>query len=276
MAEADAMVPRLARVVRSRQDAPGVQTLDLTLEDGGWDGFAPGQFNMLSVFGVGEVPISFSGDPADHSSVVHTVRAVGAVSAALARMKKDQLVGLRGPYGRGWPIDVAKGRDVLVIAGGLGLAPVRPLLYQLMADRQSYGKVSLLYGARSPSEILYRHEIETWRSRLDMEVEVTVDSADSTWRGHVGVVTRLIGWAHYNPANCTAFVCGPEMMMRFCANALMAAGVPGTDIHLSMERNMKCAIGLCGHCQLGPVFICRDGPVFSYDELAPLMAVKEL
>ena len=276
MADADAMVPRLARVVRSRQDSPGVQTLDLTLEDGIWDGFAPGQFNMLSVFGVGEVPISFSGDPADSSSVVHTVRAVGAVSVALAKLKKDQLIGLRGPYGRGWPLDSARGRDVLVIAGGLGLAPVRPLLYRLMADRQAFGHVSLLYGARGPSEILYRHEIETWRSRLDMEVEVTVDHADPSWRGHVGVVTSLIGRALFDPARTTAFVCGPEVMMRFSASALTAAGIAGDDIHLSMERNMKCAIGLCGHCQLGPVFVCRDGPVFSHTELARLMAVKEL
>ena len=276
MQHVDPMVPRLARVTANRNDAPGVQTLDLVLEDGPLDGFAPGQFNMLSVFGVGEVPISFSGDPADGTKIVHTVRSVGPVSQALTRLKKNQVLGLRGPYGAGWPVDEAKGRDVLVIAGGLGLAPVRPIIYRLLADRSSFGRVSLLYGTRNPSDILYEHELQSWRGRLDLDVDVTVDHAAPSWRGHVGVVTQLIGRAQFDPASAVAFVCGPEIMMRFCAGALLKAGVAAERIHVSMERNMKCGIGLCGHCQLGPKFICKDGPVFRYDEIGPLMAVKEL
>lgn len=273
---ADPMVPQLARVVKSRADAPGVQTLELVLEQGSWDGFVPGQFNMLSVFGVGEVPISFSGDPTDNSVIVHTVRAVGAVSTALTRLRKDAVIGLRGPYGVGWPMAEAAGKDVVVVAGGLGLAPVRPVLYRLMAERARYGQVTLLYGARGPAEILYRKELESWRHRLDMDIEVTVDHATGDWHGHVGVVPKLIGHATFDPARTLAIVCGPEIMMRFSAKALGDAGVPETSMYLSMERNMKCGIGLCGHCQLGPVFVCRDGPVFTHTQLEKLMAVKEL
>jgi NAD(P)H-flavin reductase len=272
----DPMVPRLARVTASHNDAPGVQTLDLVLDDGPWEGFAPGQFSMLSVFGVGEVPISFSGDPVDASKIVHTVRAVGPVSKALARLRKNQVLGLRGPYGQGWPVDEAKGRDVLVIAGGLGLAPVRPIIYRLLAERSSFGRVSLLYGARSPSDILYEHELQRWRGHLDLDVDVTVDHAATNWRGHVGVVTELIGHAHYDPASVVAFVCGPEIMMRFCAGALLKAGVAGDRIHVSMERNMKCGIGLCGHCQWGPFFICKDGPVFRYDRVKDWFERREV
>lgn len=272
----DPMVPALVRVMRSRHETADVWTLDLEPVDWAWSGFSPGQFNMLSVFGVGEAPISFSGEPDDASRIVHTVRAVGPVSKALCRLKVGETLGLRGPYGVAWPMDLAPGRDVIVVAGGLGLAPVRPALYRLMAERQKYGRVTLLYGARNPAEILYRREIESWRKRLDMDVEVTVDHADADWRGHVGVVTRLIPRASFDPADTLAIVCGPEIMMRFAAKALGDAGIPDPMIYLSMERNMKCGIGLCGHCQLGPVFICRDGPVFAQDRLKALMAVKEL
>lgn len=272
----DPMVPRLARVVRSRHETADVWTLDLELDGGGWDGFSPGQFNMLSVFGVGEAPISFSGQPGDNSRIVHTVRAVGPVSKALCHLKTGETLGVRGPYGNAWPVDAGVGQDVIVIAGGLGLAPVRPVLYRLMAERERFGRVTLLYGARSPAEILYRREIETWRRRLDTDIEVTVDHATSDWHGHVGVVTKLVPQARFEPEQTLAIVCGPEVMMRFAAKALADAGVPGNAIHLSMERNMKCGIGLCGHCQLGPVFICRDGPVFTHTELEKLMAVKEL
>ncbi len=272
----DPMVPQLARVVRSRADGHDVQTLQLKLEQGTWDGFVPGQFNMLSVFGVGEVPISFSGDPTDNSVIVHTVRAVGAVSTALAHLKKDAVIGLRGPYGVGWPMGEMKGKDVIVVAGGLGLAPVRPVLYHVLVNRADHGQFTLLYGARNPSEILYTHELHSWKQRPDFHVDVTVDQGDAGWHGNVGVVTTLIPNAKFNPANTLAIVCGPEIMMRFAAKALLTAGVPDTSIYLSMERNMKCGIGLCGHCQMGPDFVCCDGPVFRYDHVSPLMAVKEL
>ena len=170
----------------------------------------------------------------------------------------------------------AEGKDVLVVAGGLGLAPLRPALYRLLAERDRYGKVTLLFGARRPEDIVFRHEVESWRGRFDLDVEVTVDHAEAQWRGHVGVVTSLIARADLDPSKALAMVCGPEVMMRFVAMSLIDRGFAKETIHLSMERNMKCAIGHCGHCQLGPTFICRDGPVFTYARLEPLLKVKEL
>jgi NAD(P)H-flavin reductase len=231
---------------------------------------------MLTVFGVGEVPISLSGDPGDPSRLVHTIRAVGPVSRALVQLKAGALVGLRGPYGVGWPIEAAAGRDVVVIAGGLGLAPLRPAIYRLLAERGRYGRLILLYGTRSPDDILFRAELESWRRRLDMAVEVTVDHATSDWHGNVGVVTTLIRSARFDPSHALALVCGPEVMMRFAIAGLKDAGVDSEAIYLSMERNMKCAIGLCGHCQLGPVFVCRDGPVFRHDRIGAVLAMREI
>ena len=268
------MVPVLARVTRRIEEISGVVTYEMDAP--GWPGFAPGQFNMLSLFGIGEIPVSISGPSGDSTRIIHTIRDVGAVSGAMAALEVGATMGLRGPFGTAWPINTARHRDVVVVAGGLGLAPVRPILYHLLANRADFGKVTLLYGARGAGDILFEDELSEWRSRLDMGVEVTLDHADANWRGHVGVVTTLIRAADFDPANTSAFVCGPEIMMRFAANALSDAGVAATDIHLSMERNMQCAIGLCGHCQLGPVFVCKDGPVFNWEIIKPLMAVKEL
>lgn len=270
----DPMLPTLAKVVSRTDEVPGVVTFAIEAE--GWTGFAPGQFNMLSLFGVGEIAISLSGNPDKTSEIVHTIRDVGPVSGALTELQPKEVLGLRGPYGAGWPVDAAKGRDVIVAAGGLGLAPVRPILYHLLNHRDRYGKVTLIYGARSPSDILFRSELSAWRARLDLGVEVTVDHAAADWYGHVGVVTELIRGADFDPNNTTSFVCGPEIMMRFTANALTDMGLTPNSIYMSMERNMQCAIGLCGHCQLGSVFVCKDGPVFDWQTLQPLMTVKEL
>jgi NAD(P)H-flavin reductase len=204
------------------------------------------------------------------------VRAVGPVSAALAGLKPGDAVGLRGPFGAGWPMAEAAGRDVVVVAGGLGLAPLRPALYRLLAERERYGNFVLLYGTRSPEDILFRRELESWRRRLDTDIQVTVDHAFSEWRGQVGVVTMLIPRAAFDPRRSIAFVCGPEVMMRFAIAALGDAGLADDAIWLSMERNMKCAVGFCGHCQFGPSFVCRDGPVFRYDRVRSLLAVKEI
>lgn len=273
----DPLLPSVARVRRRRRDAPGVWTLDLQIEEEAEAfAFAPGQFNMLTVFGVGEVPISMSGDPLDANRVIHTVRAVGAVSGALARLGPGAALGLRGPFGVGWPMVEAVGRDVVIIAGGLGLAPLRPALYRLLAERARYGKIVLLYGARSPDDILFRQEIESWRRRLDIEIEVTVDHAGAAWRGHVGVVTGLIARSDFDPPHAIALVCGPEIMMRFSIAALRHAGLADESIYLSVERNMKCAVGFCGHCQFGAVFVCRDGPVFRHDRVRSLLAVREI
>jgi NAD(P)H-flavin reductase len=272
----DSLLPRLARLRRRQLAAPDTWTLDLEAETWSPPPFAPGQFNMLLVPGVGEIAISFSGDPASRGPFVHTIRAVGAVSSALTRLRIGDQVGVRGPFGVGWPMAEAVGRDVVLVAGGLGLAPLRPAIYRLLAERERFGRIVLLFGTRSPDDIVFRHEVEDWRKRLDIAIEVTVDHAVGDWRGHVGVVTQLIPRAAFDPPNALAFVCGPEVMMRFAAAALADAGLERQAIYISMERNMKCAVGHCGHCQFSTVFVCKDGPVFSYDRIGALLQVKEL
>jgi NAD(P)H-flavin reductase len=272
----DPFVPLPYRVGRVRRETRDITTLELAPVTGERPEYQPGQFNMLYVFGIGEVAISVSGDPATSGSYVHTVRDVGVVSGAIARLGAGATLGLRGPYGTPWPVEVAEGNDVVFVAGGLGLAPLRPAIYHVLARRGQYGRVVILYGTRSPSDILFRQEVERWRRRLDLEVLVTVDRADADWRGDVGVVPRLIARAGFDPQNAVGMVCGPEVMMRYTAEALRAAGVGLDRIYLSMERNMKCAIGLCGHCQFGPDFVCKDGPVMRYDRIADIMTVREI
>jgi NAD(P)H-flavin reductase len=273
-AAASWLVPQPLRVARVRREAADAATLDLT--PASRFTFAPGQFNMLYVFGLGEVAISMSGDPAQEDRIVHTVRAVGAVSCALSRLRRGAGVGVRGPYGSSWPVAEAKGSDIIIVAGGLGLAPLRPALYSVLARREHYGRVVLLYGARGPSDILYRRELEAWRRRFDVDIEVTVDHAGADWRGNVGVVPSLIPRSSFDPLHAVAFVCGPEIMMRFTITSLRDRGLSAQQIYLSMERHMKCAVGLCGRCQLGPHFVCRDGPVFRFDRVAPVFGIREI
>ncbi len=270
------MVPEPFRVVGRRRETAYVWTLELEALAGEGLAPAPGQFAMLYAFGIGEVPISASGDPARHGLLVHTVRVVGAVTEAICAARPGDVLGVRGPFGTAWPLDEAVGADLVIVAGGIGLAPLRPVLYHVLAHRDRYGAVVLLYGGRSPEELLYRHELERWRGRLDVEVDVTVDSAASDWRGSVGVVTRLIPRAVFNPASAVALICGPGIMMQFTAQALLERGVRPERIHVSMERNMRCGVAHCGHCQYGPTLICRDGPIYRYDVLAPLLGVREL
>ncbi len=271
------MVPAVFRVQRTKKETSDTFTMELLPEEGPQEfAFAPGQFNMLYAFGVGEVPISISGDPARRSVVVHTTRDVGPVTSALRRLKPGEGLGIRGPYGTGWPAAEARGADVVIAAGGIGLAPLRPVLYQILAARQHYGKVVLLYGTRTPADILFRRELEQWRSRFDLEVCVTVDRAVGSWAGMVGVVTKLIPRAPFDPHSTIAMICGPEVMMRFTVQELEGRGVATENIYVSLERNMKCAVSFCGHCQFGPAFVCKDGPVFRYDRIQPLMAVREV
>jgi NAD(P)H-flavin reductase len=273
----DPMIPRVARVARRVRDLPDTWTLDLVSPDGGsLMRYAPGQFTMMYVLGVGEIPVSISGDASDAARLVQTVRAVGKVSEAVTRLSAGDTLGIRGPYGTAWPVEEGYGRDVVVVAGGLGLAPLRPALYQLQRERKRFGKLVLLYGTRRPEDILYRRQLETWRRRLDMHIEVTVDHASTDWRGNVGVVTKLIPRLGVDAANAMALVCGPEIMMRFAASALHDIGMPEEAIHLSMERNMKCAVGLCGHCQFAGSFVCKDGAVMRYDKVRRLLALKEI
>lgn len=238
--------------------------------------FLPGQFNMLYVFGVGEVPISISGDPAKSESLIHTTRAVGNVTKAMQRLKVGGTLGVRGPFGTSWPVELVSGYDVVLVAGGIGLAPLRPVLYYLLANRNNYGKVVLLYGTRTPDDILFQNELKKWRSRFDLETHITVDRAAGAWHGNVGVVTTLINKAPFDPLNTMAMVCGPEIMMRFTAMAMQKRGLTDERIYVSMERNMKCGIGLCGHCQMGTEFICKDGPVYSYAKIKDLFLKREM
>jgi len=274
-AHQDPFSPSLYRVARVQRELSDTVTLELAPQLGMRPDFAPGQFNMIYVFGVGEVAVSMSGDPAQ-AMFVHTVRDVGAVSSAVVRLESGQTVGLRGPYGTAWPVEQAAGSDVVIVAGGLGLAPLRPAIYSVLANRHKYGRVAILFGSRSPADILFRHELEQWRQRLDVQIEVTVDHADADWRGNVGVVPSLLSRTAFDPTDTLAIVCGPEVMMRYSAVALQGAGVPAERIFLSMERNMKCAIGLCGHCQFGPTFVCKDGAVMPFDRIADILTVREV
>ncbi|MBI4815645.1 MAG: FAD/NAD(P)-binding protein [Deltaproteobacteria bacterium] len=266
-----AMVPEPRALRAVRRDT--VDTFTLTLE--GPAEFAPGQFNMLWAFGAGEVPISISGDPADRGSLVHTIRSVGGITRALERLEVGNTVGVRGPFGRGWPVDFARHHDVVIVAGGIGLAPLRPVVLHVLAHRDEYERVAIVVGARTPGDLLFVDDLTRWRSRFDTRVRVAVDRADRSWRGHVGLVTKLLPGLDVAP-DAVAFVCGPEVMMRFVARELQQKGLDGSRICVSMERNMKCAVGVCGHCQLGRSFVCKDGPVFTYSELEPRLHVREL
>lgn len=271
------LAPHPYRVLEAGPETADTTTLALAPVTGeATRAFAPGQFNMLYAFGIGEVAISISGEPARRDRLVHTVRAVGKVSTALAAARPGQVLGVRGPYGSGWPLAGAEGGDVVVMAGGVGMAPLRPLVYELYAHRERYERVEVIYGSRSPKDLLYYPELQRWRRRTDTRVQVTVDSAGRDWYGDVGVVTTRLPDARFDPARTTAFLCGPEIMMRLSAQALADRGVAPTSIFLSMERNMKCAIAQCGHCQFGPDFLCREGPVLSYAHLKPFLATREL
>ena len=230
---------------------------------------------MISAAGAGEVPISISGDPDRPERLVHAVRAVGLATEAICAAEPGSVLSVRGPFGRPWPVEQAEGGDVIVITGGIGLPPLRPAILRMLARREHYGRLVLLYGGRSPDQLLYQDELPAWRDR-GLEVLVTVDSAGPEWLGHVGVVTRLLPRVQIDIGNTVAMSCGPEVMMRFAVAALRAAGLAGERIYASMERNMQCGIGHCGHCQLGPTLVCRDGPVYRWDQVDPWLAIREL
>lgn len=269
-----ALIPHPFRVAAREQNIADTWTLTLEPLSGEGPEIAPGQFMMVYVFGIGEVPISVSGPPFRAGAVVLTVRAVGAVSRGICAAEPGTVLGLRGPFGNAWPIDAAAGGDVVVVAGGIGLAPLRPVVLRALERRDNYRNVSVLYGARTPGDLLYTEELEEWRDAID--VAVTVDAASAGWAGRVGVVPQLVTDAAFRPEATTAFVCGPEIMMRYAAVALLERGVAAERIQISMERHMDCGVGLCGHCQLGPTLICRDGPVYTHAVAGPWMELREL
>jgi NAD(P)H-flavin reductase len=270
------MVPEPFEVISRRQETADTWTLELARRSGDPFAFAPGQFTMLSAAGRGEVPISISGDPGQPERLVHTVRAVGLATEAICAAEPGRTLGARGPFGAPWPVeDVPAGAEVVIAAGGIGLAPLRPAILWLLARRQRYGRLVLMYGGRAPDQLLYADELEAWAER-GLEILVTVDSAGPEWLGRVGVVTRLVGRAGLAGADTFGMACGPEVMMRFTVAALREAGLGADRVYVSMERNMQCGIGHCGHCQLGPTLVCRDGPVYRFSELERWLAVREL
>jgi len=238
--------------------------------------FEPGQFSMLYVFGVGELPISISGDPAVRDTLTYTIRSVGQVTYQLVTRRPGECIGVRGPFGTSWPLKEARGKSVLIVAGGIGLAPLRPAIYSILRHRGDYNRLVILYGSRSPRDLLYRKEFEAWGLLPDTQALATVDYGGVSWRGHVGVVTTLFRLVRMQPQDTVAMICGPEIMMRYAARELEARGLPPSQIYLSMERNMKCGAGFCGHCRLGPYFVCKHGPVFAYREVKPYLDLYEL
>ncbi len=272
------MRPAAGRVARVEKETHDTFTLRVESPDEASPlaGFEPGQFSMLYVYGVGELPISISGDPEERGSLVYTIRSVGAATHALVTSKEDSTIGVRGPFGTSWPLRETRGRDLLVVAGGIGLAPLRPAIFHVLRHRGDYGRLVVLYGARSPKDLLFRKQLAAWNYVPDTQVLTTVDYGGLSWRGYVGVVTTLFRYIRIRPDRTTAMICGPEVMMRFVVTELKSRGFPAEQIYLSAERNMKCAIGHCGHCQMGPLFVCKDGPVFPYHKIGPWMDRYEL
>ena len=266
--------PARYQVVERQEETHDTVTLCLRPVDQPIPAYQPGQFTMLYAPGIGEVPISISGTGPD-LGLVHTVRAVGAVTRALCACTPGRVIGVRGPYGTGWDVSSAAGDDLLIVAGGIGLAPLRGAVLAALGQRMRYRRVMVLAGARSPEELVFGRELDGWR-RGGAEVVVTVDQAAVGWTGHVGVVTQLIGRADIDATRTTALICGPEVMMRLTARELSALGIPAARIRVSPERNMRCGVAECGHCQLGPLLLCRDGPVIGYEVAVPLLAIREL
>lgn len=272
----DPMIPFPMKVEKFFWETEDVFSIQLAHETGENFNFQPGQFNMLYAFGIGESAISISSDSSKKSSLIHTIHKIGYVTSQLSKLKKGDIIGVRGPFGRGWPVNEVTGKDIVIVAGGIGLAPLRPVLYHIFKNRKKYGKVFLLYGARSPQDILYPVELENWRKKHDIQIEVTVDRADNTWRGHIGVVTTLFDYIKIESEKTISMLCGPEVMMKFTIDELRRAGLHKKDIFVSLERNMKCAVGFCGHCQYGPNFICKDGPVFNFTQVKDIFEIREL
>lgn len=271
------MLPHPARVLSIKEEAYAIVTYTLAFEDAKLRQsyrFRAGQFNMLYLPGIGEVAISISSDAAEPETLAHTIRYAGNVTRAISQLKEGDVIGMRGPFGSAWPARRLHGRDIYLVTGGIGLAPLRPVLYDIIRHRSDFGRVVLLYGARTPADLLYTDEFEQWQDH-NIQLHTTVDRADASWRGQVGVVPMLFYHLRLDPNKTTVLTCGPEIMMRFVIFEALARRVPKEQIYVSMERNMKCALGFCGHCQFGPTFICKGGPVMSYAQVEPFFGVED-
>jgi len=273
----DPMLPYPAVIEDIQPEAPGISTFSLVFMDPAQAStfrFQPGQFNMIYLPGFGEVAISISSSPSQPKVVGHTIRYAGSVTRALGRLKVGDMVGLRGPYGSAWPLDKALGKNLVIVAGGIGLAPLRPALFAILRRREDFGRVVLLCGARTPTDLLFTDEFARWQGG-GIELHTTVDLADENWKGQVGVVPALFYRIRVDPKQSLVLTCGPEIMMRFVIYEALARRIPKEAIFLSMERNMKCAIGFCGHCQFGPTFICKDGPVLNFAAIEPFFGKED-
>jgi NAD(P)H-flavin reductase len=268
------MLPRRAIVRAIKPEAYGISTFTLEMADRSHFSFRAGQFNMLYLPPFGESAISMSSAPGDVSQFDHTIRFAGNVTRAIGRLQPGAEIGVRGPFGRSWPIEQARGRDLLLVTGGIGLAPLRPVVLDVIRRRSDFRRVLLLYGARTPADLLYTAELPEWEA-AGIEILVTVDRADLEWKGQVGVVPVLFYRVRLDPKSTIVFTCGPEVMMRFVVYEAIARRIQPDAIWVSLERNMKCAVGFCGHCQMGPLFICRDGPVLPFATVAPLFNHEE-
>ncbi len=270
-------LPMSALIEQRRDEAQGVFTLRLRLDDPAQQAafrFAPGQFNMLYLFGVGEVPISIASDPRDHDHLEHTIRAVGRVTNGLAALGPGDRLGVRGPFGRGWPVEQARGLDLILITGGLGCAPVVSMIHYLMRRRPDYGRLFILQGVACADHLIWRSRFEAWGRQDDTQVLLAADQPCSNWPGRQGLVTDLLSDLEFDPERSLAMLCGPELMMLAAVGLLRERGLADERIWLSLERNMQCADGLCGHCQIGPRLVCRDGPVFPYPEIADFFGAR--
>ncbi len=256
-----------AKVCEVRQMTEHEKYFKLMLRDEPDLDHEPGQFVMVSIFGVGEVPISICSSPTKKGYFELVVRRVGKVTSAIHRLEVGDTVGIRGPFGRGFPVRILEGNDLLFVAGGLGLVPLRSLVDFVIDNRRDFGRVHILLGCRSPKDILFREEVESWARRIDVDFSCTVDRADPDWKGNVGLITSLIPGVDLDPTRTFAVVVGPPIMYRFVIKELLKKGIPEKQIIVSLERHMKCGIGKCGHCQIGNYYCCQDGPVFSYDEI---------
>ncbi len=272
------LVPHWAEIVKIAPEAEGVGTIHLKFIDPMVRDryrFEPGQFNMLYVPGFGEAAISMSSDleTAD-GLLVHTIRYIGNVTKAISRLKRGDVVGIRGPFGTSWPMGTIEGMDVVIACGGIGLPPLRGAIYKIIRDRNKYGKITLLYGARTPNDLMFPTEYEAWQ-KAGIDMQVTVDRGDENWTGRVGVVPMWFYHFRVDPHKTAVLTCGPEIMMRFVIYEALARRIPPEHIYISLERNMKCGQGACGHCQQGPYFICKDGPVFPFSVLEKIFNVEE-
>ncbi|WP_296750024.1 FAD/NAD(P)-binding protein [Thiobacillus sp.] len=267
--------PLEAIVMERTQESPTIFTLQLRLGDAAAQAayrFAPGQFNMLYLAGVGEVPISVMSDPQERDGIGHTIRALGRVTQGLAALRPGDSLGLRGPYGRGWPLPEMEGRDVVLVTGGLGCAPVVSVVHYILRRRERYGKLVIIQGVKHAEDLIWREQYDRWAALPDTQVLLASSQGGALWPWHVGRATELIEQARFDPGRAAALMCGPEGMMRAAAEKLLARGLPESRLHLSMERNMQCAVGRCGHCQFGGAFVCRDGPVFDWGQVESLLA----